>query len=61
MRLAEDGFTLIELLVALAVFSLAALALVNLASENVRSAQGLQTRVLAGIVADNQAVAVLTA
>ncbi|WP_269716780.1 type II secretion system minor pseudopilin GspI [Caulobacter sp. NIBR2454] len=60
MRRAEQGFTLIELLVALAVFSLAALALVNVASENARSAHGLETRVLAGVVADNQAIAFLT-
>ena len=38
------AFTLIELLVALAVFSLAALALLNLSGENTRSAARVETR-----------------
>ena len=46
------GFTLIELLVALAVFSLAALALLNLSAENTRSASRVETRTLGGVVAD---------
>jgi general secretion pathway protein I len=58
---AEGGFTLIELLVALAVFSLAALALLNVTGENVRTAGNLEARVLAGVVADNRAVEALTA
>lgn len=52
----RDGFTLLELLVALGVFSLAALALVNLTSESVRSQARVETRALGGIVADNLAV-----
>lgn len=60
-RTAEAGFTLIELLVALAVFSLAVLALLNVSGENVRTAGALESRVLAGVVADNRAVEVLTA
>ncbi len=56
-----DGFTLIELLVALAVFSLAALALLNLGGENTRSAARAETRTLGGIVAENLAVEAMTA
>lgn len=58
-RPAEQGFTLIELLVALAVFSLVVLALLNLAGENTRTAQLLQTRTLAAMVAENAAVEAL--
>ena len=50
------GFSLIELLVALAVFSLVALALLNLAGENTRTAVVIEEHVLAGVVADNRAV-----
>ncbi|MFY8163188.1 MAG: type II secretion system minor pseudopilin GspI [Brevundimonas sp.] len=52
----REGFTLIELLVALAVFSLAALALLNLSGENTRSAARVEARTLGGIVAENRAV-----
>jgi len=52
----RSGFTLIELLVALAVFSLAALALLNLSGENTRSAARVETRTLGGLVAENLAV-----
>jgi general secretion pathway protein I len=55
------GFTLIELLVALAVFSLAALALLNLAGENTRSAARVETRTLGGVVAENLAVEAMIA
>ncbi|WP_125255661.1 type II secretion system minor pseudopilin GspI [Brevundimonas fluminis] len=54
------GFTLIELLVALAVFSLAALALLKLSGENARAAADVETRTVAAIVADNLAVQALT-
>ena len=57
----RDGFTLIELLVALAVFALAALALLNLGGENTRSAARAETRTLGGIVAENLAVEAMTA
>lgn len=50
------GFTLLELLVALAVFALAAAAILNLSAENSRLAQHLHTRAMAGIVANNLAV-----
>lgn len=55
------GFTLIELLVALAVFSLAAMALLNLSGENTRSAARVETRTLGGIVAENLAVEAMIA
>ncbi|WP_349677556.1 type II secretion system minor pseudopilin GspI [Brevundimonas sp. UBA2416] len=57
----KEGFTLIELLVALAVFSLAALALLNLSGENTRSAARVETRTLGGIVAENLAVETMIA
>jgi len=60
MRPAEQGFTLIEVLVALTVFSLAAMALLNVAGENTRTASVVTTRVMAGVVAENQAVALTT-
>ncbi len=50
------GFTLIEMLVALAVFSLVALTIVRLASENTRAAVHVENRLLAGIIAENVAV-----
>jgi len=52
----RDGFSLVELLVALAVFSLAAMALLNLAGENTRSAARVEDRTLGGVVAENLAV-----
>lgn len=56
----EAGFTLIELLVALAIFSLAVLALLNLAGENSRAGGRLSERVLAEVVLDNRAVEAMT-
>lgn len=55
------GFSLIEMLVAVAVLSLVALALLNLAGENTRTALVVEERVLAGIVADNRAVEAMLA
>jgi len=55
------GFTLIEMLVALAVFGLAAMALLNLSGENTRSATRVETRTLGGVVAENLAVEAATA
>ena len=57
---AERGFTLIEMLVALAVFSLAALALLKLQGVTLRTAADLDQRMVAETVARNLAVEVLT-
>jgi general secretion pathway protein I len=59
-RRAEDGFTLIEMLVALAVFSLAALALLRLEGATVSNTARLQDQAVAQIVARNIAVETLT-
>ena len=59
-RSAEHGFTLIEMLVALAIFSLAALALLRLQGATVKTTAQLQDQGLAQIVARNLAVEVLT-
>jgi general secretion pathway protein I len=56
----ESGFTLIEMLVALAVFSLAALALLRLEGATVASTARLQDQAMAQIVARNLAVEALT-
>lgn len=55
------GFSLIEMLVALAVFALTVLALLNLSGENVRSAALIEQSTLAGVVADNRAIAAMLA
>ena len=60
-RSAREGFTLVEMLVALAVFSLAALALLNLSGENTRSAARVEERTLGGVVAENVAVEAMVA
>ena len=59
-RSAEHGFTLIEMLVALAIFSLAALALLRLEGATVSTTARLQDQALAQIVARNIAVEALT-
>lgn len=59
MRRADGGFSLLEVLVALAIFSLAALALVNLAAQNSRTAAVLEERAYAQIVAENRIVEVM--
>lgn len=51
----RSGFSLLEILVAMAVFALAAMALLNLSGESVRTAVRIQDRTLGGIVADNVA------
>lgn len=60
IRKGESGFTLIEMLVALAVFSLAALALIRLQAYTTRNAAELETRVVAQSVVRNRAVEILT-
>ena len=54
------GFTLIEIMVALAVFSLAALALMRLESATIRGAATLDATVAAGMVAQSVAVDAMT-
>jgi general secretion pathway protein I len=56
----EAGFTLIEMLVALAIFSLAALALLRLEGATVSSTAQLRDQALAQIVARNVAVETMT-
>ena len=58
--LKTGGFTLLEMLVALAVFSLAALALLRLEGATVRQTGELDERMLAQLVARNLAVETLT-
>jgi general secretion pathway protein I len=60
VRGSECGFTLLEMLVALAVFSLAALALLRLEGATVRQTGQLDERMLAQLVARNIAVETLT-
>lgn len=61
MNRARSGFTLLELVVALAVFGLAAAALLSLSAENTRLSGHLETRALAGMTAENLAVEAVTA
>jgi general secretion pathway protein I len=56
----EGGFTLIEMLVALAVFSIAALALLRLEGATLTSTAVLQDRLIGQIVARNVAVEALS-
>ena len=56
----EAGFTLIEMLVALAIFSLAALALLRLGGATATNSARLQEQALAQIVARNLAAETLT-
>ncbi len=60
MSARESGFTLIEMLVALAIFSLAALALLRLEGATVANTARLQDQAMAQIVARNLAVEVMT-
>lgn len=57
---AERGFTLLEMLVALAVFSLAALALVRLQGVTLHTAADLDSKAMGQIVARNMMVEVQT-
>jgi general secretion pathway protein I len=58
LKRSERGFTLLEMLVALAVFSLAALALVRLQGVTLRTAADLDSKALGQIVARNLMVEV---
>ena len=58
---AERGFTLIEIMVALAVFSLAAMALVRLENATIRGASILDETLVAQMVARNVAIDAVTA
>ncbi|MFS0735843.1 type II secretion system minor pseudopilin GspI [Sphingomonas sp. 1P06PA] len=60
MSRGEQGFTLIELMVALAIFGLAALALLRLEGATLATTARLQDQVLGQIVARNVAVAAVT-
>ncbi|WP_119681665.1 type II secretion system minor pseudopilin GspI [Indioceanicola profundi] len=60
MRRGEVGFTLTEVLVALVVFSIGAVALLNVHGENIRAAAHVEERLLAGIVAENMLVETMT-
>jgi general secretion pathway protein I len=59
-RRRQAGFTLIEIMVALAVFSLAVLALLRLESATIRGAGILETSVAAAMVAQNVAIDAMT-
>jgi len=56
----RNGFTLVEVLVALAIFSLAALALLRLQGASIAGAARLDERTGAAIVAKNLAVEAMT-
>lgn len=60
VRAATRGFTLIEMMVALAVFSLAALALIRLEGATIRGAATLDTTLMAQMVARNIAIEAMT-
>jgi len=57
---AQQGFTLIEMLVALAIFSLAALALLRLSGATATNSARLADQAIAQLVAENVAVETLT-
>ena len=53
-RRLQQGFTLVETMLALMIFAIAALAALNVATEQLRSSQILETRYLAQQVASNR-------
>ncbi len=56
----ENGFTLIEVLVALAIFAIAGIALLNAQNQNIRTADYLEEKAFAEIIADNLMVEAVT-
>lgn len=58
--MARNGFTLLELLVALAVFAIAALALVRMEGASIARTADLDQRLLREVVAQNMAAEILT-
>lgn len=56
----DRGFTLVEVLAALAIFSIAGLALVRVSTENTRTAQLVEGKALAAIAVDNHLAELLT-
>ncbi len=52
-RVVQRGFTLVEVLAALMIFSVAILGLSQASTQSLRTQSYLQSRMLAGIVADN--------
>ena len=51
---ADGGFSLLEVVVAIAVFSLGALATLNVLGQSGRNAEADEARMIAGIVAENR-------
>lgn len=49
----DDGFTLIEVLASLVIFSVAIVGLIQVNTQSIRTVASLETKMLAGIVADN--------
>lgn len=60
MRVEKNGFTLLELLVALAVFAIAALALLQMEGASIARTADLDQRLLREIVAQNMAAEILS-
>jgi len=56
----DEGFTLVEVLAALALFSIAGLALVRVSAENARTARLVEGKTLAAIAAENHLAELLT-
>jgi general secretion pathway protein I len=56
----EAGFTLIEVMVALAVFSIAVVAMITAQNENIRTITILEERAIAEIAAENILIEIIT-
>lgn len=59
-RASERGLTLIEVMAALAVFSVAVIAIMKAGGENARAHAAMEERLFAGIVAENQLILAMT-